>query len=549
MKESVGRAQTIRAVEPERWNRTLFEALIETARRRKHAIALEDQDREPITYDRLILASFVLGRKLADITRANERVAVLLPNANGVAVAIFALFAYDRVPAMLNFTASAIDLDAACRSVEAETIITSHRFVEAANLSAKLAAFTGSRKVVYLEDVRASIGLAARLRGVWEARHAERTYAPFRAKPGDIAIVLFTSGTERQPKAVALTHANMLANIEQVAASIDWTDDDVLMNPLPVFHAFGLMAGLFLPIVFGFKGILYPSPLHYDDIPKLAREVKPTIMIGIDTFAARWAKSAGPDDFRSIRLMVLGAERVKDHTRELWRDRCGIEILEGYGVTEASPVVAVNRPDHNRPGTVGPLLPGIEMKLEDMEGITSGRRLHIRGPNIMAGYYFPAEPNRLRPPPEGWHDTGDLVTVDADGYLTIVSRAKRFAKIAGEMVSLTAVESFIVAAWPDHAHAVVSIPDDRKGEALVIITTAHELTRDSILRTARAQGATELAVPDRILVMDELPLLGNGKTDYVSLERLAAEKAPPARSRFVIEPAADTAAPAGTSGM
>ncbi len=541
MKESVGRAQTIRAVEPARWNRTLFEALIETAQRRKGAVALEDQDREPITYDRLILASFVLGRKLADITRANERVAILLPNANGVAVAIFALFAFDRVPAMLNFTASAIDLDAACRSVGAETIITSHRFVEAANLSGKLAAFAGSRKVVYLEDVRASVGLAARLRGLWEARHAEKTHAPFRARPGDVAIVLFTSGTERQPKAVALTHANMLANIEQVQASIDCLDDDIMLNPLPVFHAFGLMAGLFLPIVIGFKGVLYPSPLHYDEIPKLAKEVKATIMVGIDTFAARWAKSAGPDDFRTIRLMVLGAERVKEHTRELWRDRCGIEILEGYGVTEASPVVAVNRPDHNRPGTVGPLLPGIEMKLEDMEGITAGKRLHIRGPNVMAGYYFPSEPNRLRPPPGGWHDTGDIVKLDADGYVTIVSRAKRFAKIAGEMVSLTAVEAFIVAAWPQHAHAVVSIPDDRKGEALVIITTAHELTRDSILRTARAQGSTELAVPDRILVVDDLPLLGNGKTDYVSLERLAAEKAPPARSRFVIGPVATDA--------
>ncbi|MGV8841430.1 MAG: AMP-binding protein [Bauldia sp.] len=537
MRESVGRAQTIRALEPERWNRTLFEALLDTAHRRKHAVALEDQDRTPLTYDRLVLASFVLGKKLADITRANERVAVLLPNANGVAVAIFALFAYDRVPAMLNFTASAVDLDAACRAVEAQTIITSKRFVEAANLAAKLAAFTNGRRVVYLEDVRESVGLGARLMGVWNSRHAEKTYAPFRAKPNDVAIVLFTSGTERQPKAVALTHANMLANIEQVQASIDCTDDDVMMNPLPVFHAFGLMAGLFLPIVIGFKGVMYPSPLHYDEIPKLAKEVKATIMVGIDTFAARWAKSAGPDDFRTIRLMVLGAERVKDHTRELWRDRCGIEILEGYGVTEASPVVAVNRPDHNRPGTVGPLLPGIEMRLEDMEGITAGKRLHIRGPNVMAGYYFPSEPNRLRPPPEGWHDTGDLVTVDADGYVTIVSRAKRFAKIAGEMVSLTAVETFVGAAWPDHHHAVVSIPDDRKGEALVIITTAHELTRDSILRSARAMGSTELAVPDRILVLDELPLLGNGKTDYVSLERLAAEKAPPARSRFVIEPA------------
>lgn len=527
-------APTLRPVDPTRWQRTLFEALIETAARRHGAVALEDQERNPLTYQRLILGSFVLGRKIADFTRAGERVGVMMPNVNAVAVAMFALFAFDRVPAMLNFTASAVDLDAACRSVEVTTILTSRRFVESANLGAKIAALSQDRRIVYLEDVRESVGLGARLKGLLDARHPDRTHQPFRAKPNDIAIILFTSGTERQPKAVALTHANILANVEQVQASIACTDDDVFFNPLPVFHAFGLTCGLLLPLMIGFKGVLYPSPLHYDEIPKLARETRATIMIGIDTFAARWAKSAGPDDFSTLRLMVLGAERVKEATREIWRERCGIEILEGYGVTEAAPVVAVNRPGDNHVGTVGPLLPAIEMRLEPVEGISSGQRLHIRGPNVMAGYYFPSEPNRLRPPPEGWHDTGDIVSVDAAGIVTIVSRAKRFAKIAGEMVSLTAVEGTIGRVWPDHAHAVVAIPDDRKGEALVVFTTAPELSHESIAAAARAEGARELSIPDRILILDELPLLGNGKTDYVSLERLAAEKAPPPRTRLLL---------------
>lgn len=527
-------APTLRPVDPSRWNRTLFEALIETAARRHGAVALEDQERTPLTYQRLLLGSFVLGRRLADMTRARERVGVLLPNVNGVAVTLFALFAFDRVPAMLNFTAGPVDLDAACRSVEIGTIVTSRRFVESANLGAKLQAIGEGRAVIYLEDVRASIGVGARLKGLLDVRHPEKTHRPFRARPHDIAIILFTSGTERQPKAVALTHSNILANVEQAQASIACTDDDIFFNPLPVFHAFGLTAGLFLPIVIGFKGVLYPSPLHYDEIPKLARETKASIMIGIDTFAARWAKSAGPDDFRTLRLMVLGAERVKEATREIWRERCGIELLEGYGVTEASPVVAVNRPGDNHIGTVGPLLPAIEMRLEDVEGITAGKRLHIRGPNIMAGYYFPTEPNRLFPPPEGWHDTGDIVAVDEAGMITIVSRAKRFAKIAGEMVSLTAAEAFINRAWPDHEHAVVAIPDDRRGEALVVITTAPDLTYETIVPVARADGARELSIPDRVILIDELPLLGNGKTDYVSLERLAAETAPPPRSRMKI---------------
>lgn len=523
---------TLRPVDRSRWDRTLFEALIDTARRRRHMVALEDQERTPLTYDRLILGSFVLGRKFAEITRDGERVGVLLPNVNAVAVTMFALFAYDRVPAMLNFTAGVADLEAACQSVEIRTIVTSRRFVETANLAAKLEAIAAGREIVYLEDVRAKIGLAARLSGLLAARHPERTYRPFRPRPSDIAIILFTSGTERQPKAVALTHANLLANIEQVQASIACTDDDIMMNPLPVFHAFGLMAGLLLPIVIGFKGVLYPSPLHYDEIPKLAREMRATILIGIDTFAARWAKSAGPDDFRTMRLVVLGAERVKEATRQIWHERCGIELLEGYGVTEASPVVAVNRPDQNRIGPVGPLLPGIEYRLEEMEGITAGLRLHVRGPNVMAGYYFPSEPGRLRPPPDGWHDTGDIVTIDDDGAITIVSRAKRFAKIAGEMVSLSAIEGILVASWPEHDHAVVSIPDDRKGEALVIITTAEGLTTESLSPIARAEGYRELAIPDRIIVVAELPLLGNGKTDYVSLERSAATLAPAPRTRI-----------------
>ncbi len=527
------KTRTIRPVDPRRWERTLFEALLETMRRRMGGIAFEDQERTPLSYRRLVLASFVLGRKLAETTAMGERVGILLPNVNAVAATMFALLAYGRVPAMLNFTAGATDLEAACRSVETRTIVTSRKFVEAANLEAKLAVFSTGRSVLYLEDIRASIGLGARLRGLLAARRPERSHRPFRSRANDVAIILFTSGTERQPKAVALTHANILANIEQVQASIACTDDDVLLNPLPVFHAFGLTAGLLLPLVIGFRGVLYPSPLHYDEIPKLARDTSATIMIGIDTFAARWAKSAGPDDFRTMRLMVLGAERVKEATRQIWRERCGIDILEGYGVTEAAPVLAVNRPGANRPGTVGPLLPGIEMRLEDMEGITAGKRLHVRGPNVMAGYYFPSEPGRLRPPPEGWHDTGDIVTVDEAGFITIVSRAKRFAKIAGEMVSLTAVEAFVAAAWPDHAHAVVAVPDDRKGEALVIITDAADLTRDSLIPSARQLGASELAIPDRILVVAELPLLGNGKTDYVSLERLAAEKAPGARSRTI----------------
>jgi acyl-[acyl-carrier-protein]-phospholipid O-acyltransferase/long-chain-fatty-acid--[acyl-carrier-protein] ligase len=284
-----------------------------------------------------------------------------------------------------------------------------------------------------------------------------------------------------------------------------------------------LTGGLFLPLLRGFKGILYPSPLHYEEIPKLAKDVAATIILGIDTFAAAWAKSAEDDAFRTLRLCVLGAERVKDATRALWMERFGLDVQEGYGVTEAAPVLAVNTDRDNRPGTVGRLLPGVEIRLEPVEGINTGKRMIVRGPNVMAGYYFPEEPGKLHPPPGGWHDTGDIVTIDEDGYVAIVSRAKRFAKIAGEMVSLAAVESVLADAYPDYLHATVAIPDARRGEAIVIATTAPGLSRIALLPVARRLGLTELAVPDRVMVVEALPLLGSGKTDYPTLEKMAVD--------------------------
>jgi len=512
---------TLRPVDPKRWDRTLFEALIENAERKGKSPAIEDQERNPLTYNRLVLGSLVLGRKLAERTKPGERVGVLLPNVNAVAVTFFGLNAYGRVPAMLNFTAGATGLVAAAMSVNANIVVTSRRFVEQAKLEQKVAALAKALTIVYLEDIREEVGLFDRLRGLTQARRAAQVHAQHKSPPDDIAVILFTSGTERQPKGVALTHANLLSNIEQTNASIACSGEDVLFNALPVFHAFGLMAGLLLPLVVGFRGVQYPSPLHYEEIPKLAREVKATIMIGIDTFAAAWARSSKPGDFDSLRLMVLGAEKVKDATRRLWKERCGIELLEGYGVTEASPVIAVNRPNDNRIGTVGPPLPGVEVDLKPVEGIDAGQKLMVRGPNIMAGYYFHDRPGVLVPPPGGWHDTGDIVTMDEDGAITIVGRAKRFAKIAGEMVSLSVVEALVTDADPDGVHAVVAVPDPRKGEALVVVTTNAALSVDSVRKAARSAGVTELLVPSRIVGVDEMPLLGNGKTDYVSLERLA----------------------------
>lgn len=513
--------RSIRPVDPSRWNRTLFTALLEQVNRRGNAVAVEDNERKPLSFRRLLLGSLILGRKLAEKTSNGERVGVMLPSVNAVAATLFGLFCYGRTPAMLNFTMSAGGLVAAAASIGCRVIVTSRRFVGTAKLEAKIEELEAEYTIIYLEDVRASVGLLDRLRGLLQARRADSIHARYNVSPNDIAAILFTSGTERHPKGVALTHANILANIEQIEAAIAYTDDDILFNALPVFHAFGLTAGLFLPILAGFKSVLYPSPLHYDEIPALARKTRPTIMIGIDTFAAAWARNSNPGDFETLRLMVLGAEKVKDATRRLWEERCNIEILEGYGVTEGAPVIAVNRPGANRIGTVGPPLPEIETELRPVEGIDAGGRLRLRGPNIMAGYYFHDRPGVLVAPEDGWHDTGDIVSFDEAGAIIIVGRAKRFAKIAGEMVSLSVVEGLVNEADPDSDHAVVTVPHPRKGEALVVMTTNPALTVDDVRKAARRANVTELMVPARIVHVGEMPLLGNGKTDYVSLERLA----------------------------
>ena len=274
----------------------------------------------------------------------------------------------------------------------------------------------------------------------------------------------------------------------------------------------------------GMKCYLYPSPLHYRQIPELVYGVNAKVLFGTDTFLAGYAKMANPYDFRSLRYIVAGAERVKDETRRVYMEKFGLRILEGYGVTETAPVLAVNTPMFNKTGTVGRLMPGVEHRLEPVPGIDEGGRLIVRGPNVMLGYYRADNPGVLEATPGGWHDTGDIVTVDAERFVTIKGRAKRFAKIAGEMVSLAAVEQICADLWPEQAPAVVSVPDAKKGERLVMVTTKTDATRAEVQNWMKGHGATELMAPSELLVVDALPLLGSGKTDYVELDRLVRRK-------------------------
>jgi acyl-[acyl-carrier-protein]-phospholipid O-acyltransferase/long-chain-fatty-acid--[acyl-carrier-protein] ligase len=347
------------------------------------------------------------------------------------------------------------------------------------------------------------------------------TRNPAHATP---AVILFTSGTEGEPKGVALSHLNLLSNVEQVRSHIAIYPSDVLFNPLPTFHCFGLTVGALMPLYLGIKAVFHPTPLQPHEIVRRIRASGSTILLSTDTFISQYARAGEQGDLNSLRLAVCGAERLRDETRALFRKKYAIELLEGYGVTEGSPVVAANQPGANRPGTVGRLMQGLKSRLEPVEGIPNAGRLFIHGPNIMLGYIKADQPGIIQPPPGGWHDTGDVVSIDEEGFIAIKGRMKRFAKIGGEIVSLAVVENVASALWPDHAHAALAIPDTRKGEQILLVTTNADAKRHDLVGWAQNHGVPEIAVPRRILYADHVPVLGTGKTDYTKVQAMVCEQ-------------------------
>ena len=502
-------------------DRTIVEATI--AAGETHGwkrVALEDPVAGALTYKRVAIGLRVLGSKLMPLAPEGKAIGVMLPTAAGTAVTVLALQSAGRVPAMINFTAGHANVMAACRAAGVDTVLTSRAFIEKARLDKLVAAMAEGVKLVYLEDVRATVTAADKIRGLLNYREPL-----VRRGPNDPAAILFTSGSEGAPKGVVVSHRNLLANVAQVAARIDFGRQDKIFQVLPMFHAFGLMAGLVLPLVSGVPVYLYPSPLHYRIVPELVYTINATAIFGTDTFLAGYARSSNAYDFRSLRLVVAGAEPVKESTRKTYLEKFGLRILEGYGITETGPVLAVNTPMFNRFGTVGRLLPDVEARLAPVEGVVGGGRLSVRGPNVMLGYVRGGDLAHIEPLPDGWHDTGDIVDIDAEGFVTIKGRAKRFAKIAGEMVSLAALEAVAADLWPDCNSAVTTLPDVRKGERIVLVTEQRNATRQAFGAYARDRGVADVAMPSEVVVVDALPLLGSGKLDHPAVQRLVKERA------------------------
>ena len=500
-------------------SRTLFEAFLDAVDKfGSNYKLIEDMNETEETYQELLKKSLALGRIASKVSQSNEVVAVLMPNITNTLALLLGMSAFNRIPALLNYTAGTAGMQNACIAANIKTVITSHKFIEAAALETVVASLQ-NLNIVYLEDLRADFGVMDRAWLMGYALHYPRL-AMETNQSEQAGVVLFTSGSEGKPKGVVHSHKSILANIAQIMAVLDVNPTDKMMMVLPVFHSFGF-TGTLLGLFNGVKINIFPSPLQYKVIPEIIYDRGCTIFFATSTFLGNYAKFAHPYDFYKLKLVVAGAEKLNDEVRKTYQEKFGIRILEAYGATECAPGISINTPMANLNGSVGQLVPGLDHKLEAVPGIDNGGLLHVKGENVMMGYYLYDNPGVLKPPPDGWYNTGDIVALDAEGYVHIKGRVKRFAKVAGEMVSLEVVEHIACTCAPDKLHAASSIPDAQRGESILLFTTDKLLKREDLQMVAKNLGLPELAVARKIIAVEEIPLLGTGKTDYVTLKQMA----------------------------
>ncbi len=508
--------------------KNVLAAILQTARQFPGVVALEDVTHKKLTYRRLLAGADALAGQWRRQWPGGgpARVGVLLPSSLAMPVTLLSLWRAQKIPAILNFSTGVATMLACAQLAGLKQIITSKTFLERARLNLQVLQDAGL-ELLYLEDIRAKISRAAQFRSLLRVVFRPQSLIPdprfaIFDPPSEVALVLFTSGSEGTPKGVELTHANLVANVRQLLAVLDVTEADRIFNCLPLFHSFGIVATI-LPLIHGCYVFLYPSPLHCRVIPTLIYNLDCTIFIGTNTFLNGYARKANPFDFRSLRLLLAAAEKLQEATASAWARQFGVRILEGYGATECSPTITVNTPVHPRFGTAGRFLPGIEYKFEPVEGVAQGGRLWVRGPNLMRGYLNP-EANEKFLAGRGWYDTGDIASVDEDGFLQILGRLKRFAKVSGEMVSLTAAEEALAGAFPQYGLrfqvAVLARPDPERGECLVAVANDQRVTMDEIRAAIRARGLSNLYVPREIKYTREIPKLGTGKLDHRALQKL-----------------------------
>jgi acyl-[acyl-carrier-protein]-phospholipid O-acyltransferase / long-chain-fatty-acid--[acyl-carrier-protein] ligase len=517
---------------------SLGRQFVRTAKHSWSSFALADATTKPMTFGRTLVASLLLSRWVRRRLAGETNVGLLLPASVGGSLANIAVSLSGKVPVNLNFTAGRESMALAIERSAIKTILTSRRFLSKAGLGS-------TDNMVFLEDVMKEFGAAAKLQTLVIARLLpswilNRLYV--QSGEGDaLATVIFSSGSTGTPKGVMLTHRNILSNVDAITQLFELKSNDVLLGMLPFFHSFGFTGTIWLPAVSGFGVVYHPNPMDAKTIGELAAQYKATIMISTPTFCSSYVRKCDREQFQSLRFAIVGAERLRESVATSFKDKFGIDLLEGYGCTEMAPVVAVNVPDvqdgrerhrGTRIGTVGHPLPGVAAMIVDSntgEGPVFDREglLLVKGPNRMLGYL--GDPDKtaevLR---DGWYVTGDIATIDESGFIQITDRLSRFSKIAGEMVPHMRIEEQIQSLLHDHFSAVVtSVPDQTKGERLVGFYTDPDMTPAALWERLCQTELPRLWLPKRedLHFVELVPTLGTGKVDLRAVRQLALDQA------------------------
>ncbi|MFB3855117.1 MAG: AMP-binding protein [Vicinamibacterales bacterium] len=494
---------------------SLVEMFVRAAKQNPAKVAIVDRaSSQRITYKTALTRTLALSSAFNKFEPGFT--GVMLPTSAAAILTVVATVMSGRTPVMINYSTGAADnCRMAQRRLRFRTIITSRLVLE--KLKCPLV-----EGMVFLEDVAAGLSRAAKLSAfVRAAMPAGRVVASlYPTAPGDNIVVLFTSGSERDPKAVPLSDRNIGSNIEGMHGVLEFGPKDIILGNLPLFHVFGMNTNCWLPLTNAMTVVTFPNPLEFRSICSAIREERITMVVGTPTFLAGYLQKSEPGDFETVRLLITGADKCPESLRRGFLENHGKVLLEGYGTTETSPVISVNSPDHNRPGSVGRVLPNLQVRMEHYEtGETSAvneiGKILVKGESVMSGYYddFEATALHMR---HGWYDTADMGYMDADGYLWHVGRLGRFLKIGGEMVSLVQVEDALARALPEGVEgAVVEVPDGVRGGRIVAALTAR--VDEKHLNDALAGVLPRIALPRQYVVVEELPKMPSGKTDYRSL--------------------------------
>ncbi len=512
---------------------------LRTAKRRWGSIAIIDSTGQELTFGSLLVVSMILSGLLEKNHKGEEMMAILFPTSAGGALTNIAALMAGKVPVNLNFTVGKDAMEHAISRCNIKTIITSKKFLKKAGISEMK-----GMAYIYIEDMLKGIGMREKMFTAIKARllpyHLLRSLFQYGdGNPNGLATVIFTSGSTGAPKGVMLSHHNIFSNIEGFSQILRITKDDKLMGVLPFFHSFGFTAGLWFPIIAGLSAIYHPNPLDARKVCEMISKYRATIMIGTPTFYNAYLKRASKGDLCSIRLAIAGAEKLHESTIRTYKEKHGIDMFEGYGCTETGPVVSLNIPDHTsgnehqtgrKIGTVGHPIPGVMVKVVDPD---SGKRLPhgedglllVKGPNVMLGYLY--EPEKTRKVlKDGWYITGDIASIDEDGFIKIVDRLSRFSKIGGEMVPHIKIEEAVNSILASQSCVVTSVQDEKKGERIVVLYTDGSVTSQEIWAGLKEKGIPPLWLPDKrdIYRIDEIPTLGTGKVDLKRARQIAEKK-------------------------